>query len=166
MRPFNKIFGIGISRTGTSSLAEALTTLGIRTMHWPRNMGDFCSNQALVDITVACRFKELDQIFPGSLFIYTERSSRNWLTSVRAHYHALGVDLKLPDGQKQFAQEADVRIYGTVKPIGCDFMKAYDQHARAVTKYFANNTSRLLRMDASHFRNPRHSCWIDRHQAS
>ena len=33
----NKVFGIGLSRTGTSSLYEALTILGIDTIHYPTN---------------------------------------------------------------------------------------------------------------------------------
>ena len=31
----NKVFGLGMSRTGTSSLCEALNHLGIRTTHYP-----------------------------------------------------------------------------------------------------------------------------------
>ncbi|MCZ6834530.1 MAG: hypothetical protein O7G85_02035, partial [Planctomycetota bacterium] len=39
MKDFNKVFGIGLSRTGTRSLNEALTILGIPSCHWPTDVG-------------------------------------------------------------------------------------------------------------------------------
>jgi len=37
MKKFNKIFGIGAQRTGTTSLTDALNELGIKTSHWMHN---------------------------------------------------------------------------------------------------------------------------------
>jgi hypothetical protein len=110
-------------------------------------MKDFCEYRAAVDITVACRYRELDQMFPNSLFIYTERAAHGWLRSVSEHYRALGDDLKLPDGEKQFALEADIRIYGTVRPISCDFLDAYRRHHHSVTEYFQGRQRELLRLN-------------------
>ena len=36
-----KIFGIGLSRTGTSSLHLALLTMGIPAIHYPRKMAQY-----------------------------------------------------------------------------------------------------------------------------
>lgn len=145
----NKIFGIGLSRTGTTSLGEALNFLGIRTIHWPTSMDDICRYTGAVDITVACRFRELEAIFPNSLFIYTERAADPWLRSVTEHYEALGGDLALPEGQRQFAQEADFRIYGSLRPGPTHFRTAYARHHSSVLAYFESRRGQLLRMNIS-----------------
>ncbi len=149
MREFNKIFGIGISRTGTSSLVVALNKLGISTIHWPLDMESICAHRASADITVACRFQQLDQMFPGSLFIYTERSAESWVKSVEAHYQRVVDDPVLKDGEKLFAMEADIRIYGFKHPLECDFVEAYRRQHRAVLKHFVNRREDLLRLNIS-----------------
>ena len=131
------------------SLAIALTKLGVPTVHWPRQMIDFCRHRGAVDITVACRFRELDLMFPKSLFIYTERPGPAWLKSVKHHYRELRGDLRLPDGEKQFAEEADIRIYGTPRPFKCDFMSAYERHHDSVLDYFKDRPDDLLRINIS-----------------
>jgi len=147
MRTFNKLFGIGLSRTGTTSLAAALNLIGIPTVHWPRDMSEFSTHRGAVDITVSCRFMELDAIYPGSLFVYTCRSHGPWLSSAVAHYQLLGGDLRLPDGQKQFAQEADLRLYGGLQPDAAMLSLAYRKHARRVGAYFRRRESDLLRLN-------------------
>lgn len=149
MKDFNKVFGIGISRTGTSSLTAALELLGLSTIHWPTTMLDICKYRGATDITVACRFKELDQIFPDSLFIYTERDEASWFRSVCAHYQRINAGIYLPPGAREFAMEADLRIYGSVKPEPGDFIPSYLRHHAQVVKYFKKRRGRLLRLNVS-----------------
>jgi hypothetical protein len=147
MRRFNKIFGIGISRTGTLSLSVALQHLGIPTIHWPTTMADISKFRGATDTTIACRFKELDLIFPNSLFIYTERNKISWLRSVMRHYQRRTKAHQLPDGAREFAQEATIRIYGRTQPAGCDFLEAYERHHAGVLDYFGDRPKRLLRIN-------------------
>jgi hypothetical protein len=56
-------------------------------------------------------------------------------------------DLRLPEGERQFAQEADIRIYGTIQPADCDFVAAYERHHRNVRDYFREQPGRLLRLN-------------------
>jgi hypothetical protein len=70
-----KVFGIGLSKTGTTSLSAALAILGYRSKHFPKDE-DFARYDAFSDITVAMKFKTLDRFFPGSQFIYTVTRSR------------------------------------------------------------------------------------------
>jgi len=147
MRAFNKIFGIGLSRTGTTSLTMALEYLGIPTIHWPTNMLDICKYRGATDITVACRFKELDQIFPDSLFVYTERDRQSWLRSVVAHYAKRDLTEDEPYGAQQFAREADIRIYGKIWPRDCNFAQCYQKHHAEVLKYFQGRSECLLRLN-------------------
>ncbi len=91
----SKVFGIGISRTGTTSLSKALRRLGYDTIHAPLSIikrvdGRIVLNEeavrryeALTDSTVAFMYKELDAAFPGANFILTVRDVEKWLLSMR-----------------------------------------------------------------------------------
>lgn len=149
MRRFNRIFGVGISRTGTKSLSVALEHLGIPTIHWPTNMLDLCRFRGATDITVACRFRELDQLFPDSLFVYSERSLKSWLVSIENHYAWRDPAAQLPPGARQFAQEAEVRIYGRIWPKGSNFAISYQKQREDVLNYFSRRKDSLLQFDVS-----------------
>src|SRR5438105_11325665 len=86
----SKIFGIGLSKTGTTSLANALQILGYKTKD---NMGvvnyathDLSSvhlevveaYDALTDTPIPSFYRELDARYPGSRFILTVRDSDEW----------------------------------------------------------------------------------------
>jgi hypothetical protein len=89
-----KVFGIGLSRTGTKSLTLALNILGISVIHYPNNaatyhdlvtgnykfsvLEDF---QGITDITVVPYYAQLDKLFPGSKFILSTRDRTDWLNS-------------------------------------------------------------------------------------
>jgi hypothetical protein len=79
-----KVFGIGLSRTGTTSLNKALNTLGLRSFHWrfpPENR--------------ILRFETLSRMFPNAKFIYTTRPIDTWVPAVIKHYGAAApADLK------------------------------------------------------------------------
>ncbi|MDF1698482.1 MAG: tetratricopeptide repeat protein [Saprospiraceae bacterium] len=85
---YPKVFGIGLSRTGTSSLTKALDLLGFTTIHFINpitkrviDIDDFYYYDAFTDSPVAYRFEELYQLFPNAKFIYTERNLDDWVRS-------------------------------------------------------------------------------------
>ncbi len=112
---FNKVFCIGMNKTGTSSLHQGLLRLGLRSLHHgptghdslamhmkmaqelSRTMArhldqdedplqDLPQFDAYSDIdTVVYRFDEMDRHYPGSRFIYTLRDTPSWLESRRKH---------------------------------------------------------------------------------
>jgi hypothetical protein len=87
-----KIFGIGLSRTGTKSLTLALNMIGFKVAHYPDDeitlkelmagkynfslLKDF---DGITDITVAPYYAQLDKLFPDSKFILTVRDKDSWL---------------------------------------------------------------------------------------
>jgi len=85
---FNKVFGIGLPRTGTTSLNIALNTLGISSVHFPfslyENNDRTILNQytAFIDTPIPLLYQELDQLCPNSGFILTTRSVEDWLKSM------------------------------------------------------------------------------------
>lgn len=136
------IFGIGLSRTGTRSLAKALTILGYRTVHYPWSMKEIVDSDAALDIPVACRFQMLDESHPGSKFILTTRPYEDWISSCKRHPK----DRRPPPPWKT---ENRVLMYGTsdFPPTESNtdlFKKAFDEHHARVYNHFANRPNDLL----------------------
>lgn len=80
-----KVFGIGLSRTATTSLATALETLGYATAHWSNPLTDRILDDddlhlfdAFADTPVCVAFERHYFQFPDSRFIYTTRDSEDW----------------------------------------------------------------------------------------
>lgn len=109
------VFCIGLSKTGTRSLHEALQVLGLRSVHWGgpdlatavqrgpeiRAAVERCLREgrplledleeadAYSDIEALSRhFDVLDEQYPGSRFILTVRAMDDWLDSRRRHVEA------------------------------------------------------------------------------
>jgi hypothetical protein len=84
--PVQRVWGIGLTRTGTSSLNRALLLLGIKAVHWPTTRDLLYSDlDAATDESVSVVYKYLDCRCPGSKFILTERDEDDWLRSTAAH---------------------------------------------------------------------------------
>jgi tetratricopeptide (TPR) repeat protein len=88
-----KVFGIGLSRTGTTSLAEALTLLGIDTAHWTNPLthqllsdADFFMFGASTDCCVSAEFEKLYYQYPNARFVWTRRPLDAWLASFERHH--------------------------------------------------------------------------------
>ncbi|MGD8617119.1 MAG: sulfotransferase [Gammaproteobacteria bacterium] len=137
-RTYHKIFGIGLSKTGTSSLAAALNRLGIKTIHFPyskekketliQELGRLPildTYQGVVD-GVAWDFEFLDGRYPNSKFILTTRNIDSWIKSRQSHEEIIR-------GQKtKFTRE--------------EMTEYYTQHSSAVKKHFKNRKNDLLVM--------------------
>lgn len=87
-----KVFVIGLSKTGTTSLAQALGTLGWQVADWrnPLTMelvteDDFGVFDAGVDTPVSVRFEALRHRFPNAKFVYTVREKEAWVDALLRH---------------------------------------------------------------------------------
>lgn len=142
IRGNNKIFGIGLSKTGTTSLSAALEILGISSIHYPRNLEEVDKYLSASDLFIAINFKKLDKLYPGSKFILTTRDKEEWLESVRKHRKKLVVPKK-----GTFAYDMRKKMYGCVEYEPKKLIKAYDNHHNNVRKYFKNRPNDLLEMN-------------------
>ena len=155
-----KVFGLGLSKTGTSSLAEALDLLGIRTIHYPSDEATFdCLRegryrlpildeyQGAVDIPIAPFYAELDAEYPGSRFVLTVREPEAWLRSVELHWELM-MDWwhRYPDF-KRFQEFIGALVYGSVEFSRDRFLAAYESHRRDVERYFRGRPGDLLVLD-------------------
>ena len=82
------IFGIGLSRTATTSLHHAFELLGLRSA--PTSVGllrDLDHQvlqhyEAFTDNPIPFRYRDLDARFPGARFVLTTRPLEPWLDSM------------------------------------------------------------------------------------
>lgn len=144
-----KIFGIGLSKTGTSSLHAALEILGYRSIHFPISMEEIDRHKAASDISVAYRFEKLDKLYPGSKFILTIRDLNQWLQSCEHHF-GRKVNLgELPAKLREFLMTQRLLNYGTTSYEPVLFQEAYQRHMQHVENYFAHRPQDLLIMNIS-----------------
>lgn len=138
-----KIFGIGLSRTGTSSLNAALGVLGFRSVHYPPTPELFRimhTVDAATDTPVALSFKDLDRGFPGSKFILTVRDREAWLSSCAKLFAG-------PRPVEEWRLQERRAIYGSLKFDAVRFARAYDRHLARVIEHFIDRPDDLLIMD-------------------
>jgi hypothetical protein len=158
-----KVFGIGLSRTGTKSLTSALYTLGIRAVHYPDdettlreltegncNFSVLKEYDGITDITVVPYYAQLDKLFPGSKFILTIRDKASWLKSMKAHWSNrpafMDIDEGIPTKEthmkiRQFLRAA---VYGSYEYNAERLSYVYDLHYKSVLEYFKDRPESLL----------------------
>jgi hypothetical protein len=88
-----KVFCIGLSKTGTTSLSAALGLLGYSSAHWDNKVTgailserDFFLFDALSDISISYHFEYLFHAYPNAKFIYTQRPVEEWKQSFLKHF--------------------------------------------------------------------------------
>ena len=152
MHPDLKVFGIGLSKTGTLSLARALTRLGIKTKHFPDDtttqnelrwgryeLSIFREYQGLVDIPVAPFYAQFDRIYPSAKFILTTRPTEPWLASFERHFQ-LWVEHRRTD----YDDFVLACTYG-VQHFSAERLRyAKELHEANVRGYFAGRPDKLL----------------------
>lgn len=149
-----KVFGIGMQRTGTTSLVQALNVLGIRTRQFPTELFRDLDHPVIrefdgfADNPIPLIYRELDSRYPGSRFIHTIRDEGEWLESVRWLF---------TDGARKFdwnhethrdvIRDMHLRLYGTTTFDEATFLEAYRAHDRDVRAHFASRPGDLLTID-------------------
>ena len=145
-----KVFGIGLQKTGTSSLGRALEILGYNINH---NFEERLTKallegrmevlykeihlwDAFEDNPWPMVYKEMDQKFPGSKFILTIRDENHWLKSIIKHY-----------GKRAYPFEK--WFYKVDYPINNEevYIQKFNNHISEVKKYFSDRPDDLLVVD-------------------
>lgn len=138
-----KILGIGLSRTGTTSLAVALNLLGFPAVHYPTRMSQIEAHAAATDISVSLIFKKLDRRFPGSCFIMTMRSLKPWLESCERYWEKNAETF----ARKPFVMKLEKRFYGGEGFNRRKYIDSRDRHLSDVEEYFRDRANDLLYLD-------------------
>lgn len=151
-----KIFGIGLSKTGTTSLASALEILGFKTKDYPGlttyTPGDLTSidplvleqNEALTDTPIPSFYRELDQRYPGAKFILTVRDMDGWLLSCKKQFTA-----KLAEKQSDAHNRLFMDLYGTAVFDEELFRRGYQRFVEGAMAHFKGRQQDLLVLDVA-----------------
>jgi hypothetical protein len=147
-----KVFGLGLSKTGTHSLNRALDDLGIRSIHYPdpglmvagRFEEALAGYDGATDISVSAFYRELDAAYPGSRFILTVRDLPEWVASVADH-RARRDGLPIPPG----CPKAVLRrmLYTSSRFDETSYVAGYHAHEADVRQYFRGRPGDLLVMN-------------------
>jgi tetratricopeptide (TPR) repeat protein len=151
-----KVFGVGLAKTGTSSLAAALTVLGFHTLHsfnpLTREMiseDDLLLFDAFTDAPVCSKFEKYYFMFPNSKFIYTVRPFESWKKSMSDHFlrvygHSDFADLKVA----MTPVAADVSDSFGLLSRNNSYEEAYDRYDQRVRRFFQDKPKdRFLEFD-------------------
>jgi hypothetical protein len=158
-----KVFCIGLNKTGTRSLSEALTILGLRSLHWGGSdaadalrrgpeiraaveralaegrplLADIEEADAYSDIlALSTNFDVLDRQYPASKFILTVRDLDDWLDSRRRHV------------ETNIERHARGEYNGTFLVVDYPgWTEEKTSHEQRVRSYFADRPNALLVMD-------------------
>jgi len=101
------------------------------------------AHEAVTDITVSCRFKELDEKYPGGKFIYTVRDEASWIRSCRDHWKRIERFRGTP-AIPFFAEQAELALYQTLVFDEMKLLRAYREHHASVMGYFNDRPNDLL----------------------
>ncbi len=130
--PF-KVFGIGMHKTGTTSLWRAMQILGFNpAIHNPGEAHFHkISNYAFAnDAPIDLRYQRLHAMFPNAKFIITVREEKEWLDSALRHMKDLrirGKGCPVPNHRA---------AYGIDYPGEEDLRKRYARHQWDAMTYF------------------------------
>lgn len=143
-----KVFGVGLQKTGTTTLGECMRTLGYlnrsydhRALHHLRK-GNYKKiketmdkYESFDDEPWARLYKFADEAYPKAKFILTTRkSSQAWYGSLTKH-----CDRILFNGHRKF-------LFGSMFPRENKqaFVNVYEEHNKAVIEYFKGREEKLL----------------------
>jgi hypothetical protein len=140
-----KIFGIGLSKTGTTSLSRALTMLGVDNGHYTNPLTqqllsdiDFFMLGGATDTPVTAGFEKLYFLYPNAKFILTTRPIEGWARSMKANYGPpkfarIAVNAKgLPYGLLGEAIQVGLYLHRD------QFEGAFHDHEQRVRRFFAD----------------------------
>jgi hypothetical protein len=157
-----RIFGIGMHKTGTTSLHEALKILGFDSVHWwsahwakaiyqemttgGRSL-TLEKSYALCDLPITILYEQLDKAYPGSKFILTTRDDGSWLRSVEAHWNRETNAFRASWDHDPFTHRLHRLVYGRKAFDAEIFMARFRKHNADVLEYFRERSADLLVMN-------------------
>ncbi len=144
----NKLFIIGLPRTGTTSISVALLDYGFKVAHTAYTKRAFELADAISDAPCFCDYQQLDKLFPNSKFVYLDRALESWVPSMQMLLNKMLPELDAKTGylnpvlkrsfNKTFA------LLTAPDPVNQQHLKAcYLAHQQEVFEYFLNRDNFL-----------------------
>lgn len=149
----NKLFIIGLPRTGTTSISVALLDYGFKVAHTAYTKHAFELADVISDVPCFCDYKELDQLFPNSKFVYLNRALENWVPSMQMLLNKMLPELKPKTGYLNPVLKRSIntcfKLNTATDPLNENYLaECYLAHQRSVLEYFSGRED-LLTIDIS-----------------
>lgn len=136
-------WGVGLGRTGTNSLCEALRLLGYERVEHNPPFERLALLNGGADNGVLLFYKYLDYKFPNSRFVLMLRPLEDWLSSME--FAANKYPIRSHDDDLAIMRR--MQIYESVTFDRDKFVRAYQRHHNDVRRYFSSRPSDLLEMN-------------------
>jgi hypothetical protein len=149
----NKLFIIGLPRTGTTSISVALLDYGFKVAHTAYTKRAFELADVISDAPCFCDYKELDQLFPNSKFVYLDRPLERWVPSMQMLLGKMLPELTPKTGYlnpvlKRAINQTFTPLT-TAEPLQKEHLEAcYLTHQRQVMEFFSHRND-FLSIDIS-----------------
>ncbi len=148
----NKIFILGLPRTGTTSLCHLLLQHHYTVAHTAFTEAAFDQAEVIADTPVFSDFYELNKLYPNSRWIYLYRNFNDWLPSITVMLNKLRSQpnrrfhpLILRSFQRVFG---DLNNQNITDPKHLE--QCYNRHARAILEYQRHLNKALISVELQH----------------
>ncbi|TDR20715.1 sulfotransferase [Marinicella litoralis] len=148
----NKLFIIGLPRTGTTSVSLALLDHHFKVAHTAFTKRTFELADVFSDTPCYCDYQQLDTLFPNSKFIYLDRAVESWIPSIQMLLGKMQKNLSdkghfNPIMKRCFNQTFE--LLTTDQPLhGAHLKHCYQGHQQQVFNYFSARDD-FLNLDVS-----------------
>lgn len=138
-----QVFGIGLGKTATTSLNEALNILGYKSKHYPRDLNSIINGtyNAATDTLIAAEYKYLNEKFPEAKFICTLRNKSEWLQSFEKHFEK---DTVRGLSKDLIALKLRKNLYGTIGFNKNLYAQKFSSHIGDILDYFSRDMNKLI----------------------
>lgn len=148
----NKLFIIGLPRTGTTSISVALLDYGFKVAHTAYTKRTFELADVISDTPCFCDYQELDKLFPKSKFVYLDRTLTSWVPSMQMLLNKMLPELTPKTGYLHPVLKRCMNTsfqLAAADPLSEEHLaKCYQEHQQQVFDYFAGRTD-FLTIDVS-----------------
>ncbi|RPA59641.1 sulfotransferase family protein [Shewanella frigidimarina] len=138
----NKVFIIGLPRTGTTSVSVALLEQGLTVAHQAFTKQAFMLADAVSDAPCFSDYQQLDKLFPNAKFVYLDRPLDKWLPSMQMLLGRMLVHLDKDKGRFHPVMKRSFNHCFDIWQVEDVFDEAhltacYQRHQQQVLSYFA-----------------------------
>ncbi|MCU8040569.1 sulfotransferase [Shewanella oncorhynchi] len=149
-----KVFIIGLPRTGTTSVSVALLEQGLKVAHMAFTKQAFMLADAVSDTPCFSDYQQLDLLFPEAVFVYLDRDINTWLPSMQMLLGKMAPHLDEKTGRFHPILKRSFRhtfaIDKVAEPASSEHLIAcYQKHQQEVFAYFSGRED-FISIDVSH----------------
>ncbi len=157
---WNKVFIVGLPRTGTTSVCIRLLESNLHVAHTAFTKECFAKAQVLADVPIFSDYEVLYEIYPNSKFVLLERNLDGWLPSIERLLKRMNKNLVRSEGgfypllKESYQSIFEIsdkhqdtqfdEVISTNRLINC-----YNRHKQRVKNFFSNKHDALLSIDVS-----------------